>query len=267
MPHNRFKRLLTAGQRAAGTMVFEFNTPGIARVLDATGVDFVVFDMEHSGFEIGDIRTVLAGARGTSFTPMVRVPTGTSHFLARVLDVGAQGVMVPMVESREHAEAIVHACKYVPDGSRGAAFGVAHDDFRAGPVVDTMVQANAEGAIILQIETVRGVDNVEAIAAVPGVDVLWIGHFDLTQSLGIPGQFDHPHFVEAVATVVAAARRHGRALGVMVSDPAAGQIWLERGFQAIAYSGDIWLLQRALAEGLAWLRSTDAATGAEGALR
>jgi 2-dehydro-3-deoxyglucarate aldolase/4-hydroxy-2-oxoheptanedioate aldolase len=130
-----------------------------------------------------------------------------------------------------------------------------------------MAQANAEGAVILQIETARGVDNVEAIAAVPGVDVLWIGHFDLTQSLGIPGQFDHPRFAEAVATVVAAGRRHGRALGVMVSDPAAGQIWLERGFQAIAYSGDIWLLQRALADGLAWLRSADADAGAQAALR
>lgn len=262
MPQNRFKGLLAAGHRAVGTMVFEFNTPGISRVLDATGVDFVVFDMEHSGFEIGDMRHLIAGARAASFTPLVRVPAAEYHFLARVLDVGAHGVMVPMVESREQAEAIVRACKYYPEGGRGAAFGVAHDDFRSASVVDTMARANADSAIIVQIETACGVDHVEEIAAVPGVDVLWIGHFDLSQSLGIPGQFDHPRFVEAVATVAAAGRRHGRALGVMVSDPVAGESWLERGFQAVAYSADIWLLQRALAEGIAWLRGTETETDA-----
>lgn len=260
MSPNRFKSRLAAGQRAVGTMVFEFNTPGISRVLDAAGVDFVVFDMEHSGFEIGDIRRLMAGARGAAFTPLVRVPAAEYHFLARTLDVGARGVMVPMVESRAQAEAIVRACKYSPEGGRGAAFGVAHDDFRSGSVVETMARSNADSAIIVQIETAGGVDHVDEIAAVPGIDVLWIGHFDLSQSLGIPGQFDHPRFVEAVATVVAAGRRHERALGVMVSDPVAGQVWLERGFQAVAYSADIWLLQRALAEGVAWLRSTD--TGA-----
>ncbi|HZS87544.1 MAG TPA: aldolase/citrate lyase family protein [Chloroflexota bacterium] len=257
MQQNRFKQLLAAGGRAVGTMVFEFNTPGIARLLDATGVDFVVFDMEHSGFEIGAIRELISWSRGASFTPMVRVPIGEYHFLARALDVGAQGVMVPMVESRQHAEAIVSACKYPPQGRRGAAFGVAHDDFRAGSVVETMAASNAEGAIILQIETARGVENADEIAAVPGVDVLWIGHFDLSQSLGIPGQFDHPRFVETVDAVVAACKRHGRPLGVMVNDPATGRVWLDRGFRAIAYSGDIWLLQRALAEGVAWVRSWD----------
>jgi 2-dehydro-3-deoxyglucarate aldolase/4-hydroxy-2-oxoheptanedioate aldolase len=120
-----------------------------------------------------------------------------------------------------------------------------------------MATSNAEGAIILQIETARGVENADAIAAVPGVDVLWIGHFDLSLSLGIPGQFDHPRFAEAVDAVAAACTRHGRPLGVMVNDPIAGQAWLDRGFRAIAYSGDIWLLQRALAEGVAWLRAQD----------
>ncbi len=88
----------------------------------------------------------------------------------------------------------------------------------------------------------------------PGIDVLWIGHFDLSLSLGIPGQFDHPRFVEAVDAVVGAAVAHGKPLGILVSDPAAGRFWIERGFRIICYSGDIWLLQRALAEGVAWIR-------------
>jgi 2-dehydro-3-deoxyglucarate aldolase/4-hydroxy-2-oxoheptanedioate aldolase len=246
---------LEAGRYAAGTMVFEFNTPGIGRILDATGIDFAVFDMEHSGFDLGQVRNVLSWSRAASFTPVVRVPASDYHFLARVLDVGARGVMVPMVGTRAQAEAVVHACKYPPQGGRGAGFGLAHDDFRPGDVAATMARANRENIVILQIETAQGVHNVAEIAAVPGVDIIWIGHFDLTQSLGIPAQFDHPLFVEAIDTVVAACAPRGMPLGIMVNDAAAGRFWIDRGFRVLCYSGDVWLLQRALAEGVGWVRS------------
>lgn len=248
-------RILQDGGYAAGTMILEVNTPGVARLLDAAGLDFVVFDMEHSGFEIGDIRAQMAWSRAAAFTPIVRVPSPDYHFLARIHDMGARGVMVPMVGSRAQAEAIVRACKYPPEGARGAAFGVAHDDFRSGVVAATMEAANRDNLIIVQIETAQGVERAAEIAAVPGIDVLWIGHFDLSLSLGVSGQFDHPRFVEAVNTVVAAATAHRRPLGVMVSDAEAGRFWIDRGFRIICYSGDIWLLQRALAEGVAWVRS------------
>jgi 2-keto-3-deoxy-L-rhamnonate aldolase RhmA len=261
MEENRLRRLLAAGRHAAGTMVFEFNTPGICRLLDATGVDFVVFDMEHSGFEMDAVRSLMSWARAASFTPVVRVPSGDYHFLARVLDMGARGVMVPMVGTRRQAEAIVHACKYYPRGGRGAAFGVAHDDFQPGDVADKMAVANRENLVIVQIETTQGVENVAEIAAVPGIDVIWIGHFDLTQSLGIPGQFDHPLFVQAVDAVARAGAARNVPLGVLVNDAVAGQFWIERGFRAMCYSGDIWLLQRALAEGVAWVHSISSWVG------
>lgn len=257
MAEHRLGRILMAGGYAAGSMVFEFNTPGMARLLDAVGLDFVIFDMEHSGFEIGDIRALMAWSRAAAFTPIVRVPGPDYHFLARIHDVGARGVMVPMVGTRAQAEAIVRSCKYPPEGARGAAFGVAHDDFQTGEVAATMVAANHDNLIIAQIETAQGVEHAAEIAAVPGIDILWIGHFDLSLSLGVPGQFEHPRFVEAVDTVVAAAAAHGRPLGVLVSDPAAGRFWIERGFRIICYSGDIWLLQRALAQGVAWVRTLE----------
>jgi 2-dehydro-3-deoxyglucarate aldolase/4-hydroxy-2-oxoheptanedioate aldolase len=257
MAEHRLGRILTQGGYAAGTMIFEFNTPGMARLLDALDLDFVVFDMEHSGFEIADIRALMAWSRAASFTPVVRVPSSDYHFLARIHDVGARGVMVPMVGTRAQAEAVVRACKYPPEGGRGAAFGVAHDDFRTGELAAIMAAANRDNLIIAQIETGQGVDHVAEIAAVPGIDILWIGHFDLSLSLGIPGQFDHPRFVAAVDAVVAAAAAHRRPLGVMVSDAAAGRFWIERGFRIMCYSGDIWLLQRALAEGVAWIRGLE----------
>jgi 2-dehydro-3-deoxyglucarate aldolase/4-hydroxy-2-oxoheptanedioate aldolase len=113
--------------------------------------------------------------------------------------------------------------------------------------------------LIAQIETAKGVENADAIAAVDGIDCLWIGHFDLTQSLGVPAQFDHPRFQEAVDAVVAAADAHGKTAGIMAGSVDVGLEWLRRGFRAIAYSGDLWIYQQALAEGIAALR-----TGATG---
>jgi 2-keto-3-deoxy-L-rhamnonate aldolase RhmA len=252
---SRLKAVLAAGRRAAGTMVFEFNTPGIGRLLESTDVDFVIFDMEHSGFELDRIRDVVSWSRAATFTSLVRVPADDYHFLARVLDVGAQGVMVPMVGTGEQAESIVRRCSYPPRGNRGAGFGLAHDDYIVGDLDEKMASANRENTIILMIETEQGVHNVAQIAAVPGVDILWVGHYDLSLSLGIPGQFNHPRFTEAITTIVAAGDARGIPVGILVGDTVSGQAWIDRGFRAVCYSMDVSLLQRALAEGVAWIRS------------
>jgi 2-dehydro-3-deoxyglucarate aldolase/4-hydroxy-2-oxoheptanedioate aldolase len=252
---SRLKQVLAEGRRAAGTMVFEFNTPGIGRLLESTDVDFVVFDMEHSGFELDQIRAVVSWARAATFTTLVRVPADDYHFLARVLDTGAQGVMIPMVGTREQAEAIMRHCSYPPRGHRGAGFGLAHDDYLLGDLDEKMTTANRENTVILMIETEQGVHNVAEIAGVPGVDILWIGHYDLSLSLGIPGQFDHPRFIEAVSTVMSVCNASGIPAGILVGDTVAGQWWIDQGFRVMCYSMDVSLLQRALIEGVTWIRS------------
>jgi 2-dehydro-3-deoxyglucarate aldolase/4-hydroxy-2-oxoheptanedioate aldolase len=138
-------------------------------------------------------------------------------------------------------------------GRRGAAFNIAHDDYTGGDLVEKMGSANREILLIAQIETAAGLNNVDAIAAVDGLDVLWIGQFDLTNSLGIPGQFDHPQFLGAVERVVRACQNHQLTAGYMVGDAASGRTMLERGFRILAYSGDLWLYQAALREGIAAL--------------
>jgi 2-dehydro-3-deoxyglucarate aldolase/4-hydroxy-2-oxoheptanedioate aldolase len=255
MRDNPVKRTLAAGGTAFGTMVFEFKTDGIGRIVAEAGAEFVVYDMEHTGWSTETVRGLIATTPARDIVPMVRVPATEYHLLARVLDVGALGLMVPMVESEDQARAIVRFAKYPPRGRRGAAFGVAHDDFTAGDVVAKMENANREGLLIAQIETVAGLQACEAIAAVEGIDVLWIGHFDLTASLGIPAQFDHPDFLAAVARVVAACDRAGKAAGIMAGDVSTGHRWLAAGFRAIAYSGDHWIYGTALREGLASLRA------------
>jgi len=255
MRPNTIKSQLAAGKVPVGTFVFEFNTPGIARIVAEAGADFVVFDMEHTGWSVETIRMLLATSRSTSLVPLVRVPATEYDFIARVLDAGAMGIMVPMVESAEQARAIVASAKYPPVGRRGAAFGVAHDDYTGGDIVEKIASANREGLLLAQIETVAGVNHVDSIAAVPGIDVLWIGQFDLSISMGIPGQFTSPELIAAMDQVIAACAKHGKVAGIMAPDLATGRELLNQGFRMISYSGDLWVFQTALRHALTELRS------------
>ncbi|MBI3988308.1 MAG: aldolase [candidate division NC10 bacterium] len=242
-------------------MVFEFNTPGIARIAAAAGAEFVLFDMEHTGWTVETVRMLMATSRAADLVPLVRVPATQYHLLAGPLDVGVMGLMVPMVESEEQARFIVQSAKYPPQGCRGAAFGIAHDDYQGGDIVAKMQSANQEQLLIALIETVQGVENVEKIAGVEGIDVLWIGHFDLTNSMGIPGQFTHPEYLHAVDRVLEACRRHGKAPGFMVSSVEEGISLLAKGFRCLAYWGDLWIYGHALRQGISAIRASIAARG------
>ena len=255
MRDNPVKARLAAGGHAFGTMVFEFFTPGMAQIMAAGGAEFALFDMEHGGIGIETVKQQMSYARFTACLPMVRLPAITYPAIAAALDAGALGIMAPMVETVAQAELLVAATRYPPAGIRGAAFGVAHDDYAPGPVAEKTAAADARTLVIAMIETAPGVANVEAIAALPGIDVLWLGHFDLTNSLGIPGQFEHPDYLAAVARIVAAASRHGKAAGMMAADVDWARRYLAMGFRAIAYGLDHLLYQAALAQGIGAMRA------------
>jgi 2-dehydro-3-deoxyglucarate aldolase/4-hydroxy-2-oxoheptanedioate aldolase len=254
MRPNHVKRKLQGGGVSIGTFMFEFNTTGVGRLAAGAGAEFAVYDMEHTGWGVDDIRMLTATARMTDMIPLVRVPATEYHFVARVLDMGVMGVMVPMVESREQAAKLAASAKYPPTGRRGAAFTAAHDDYTGGDIVEKMQTANSETILIAQIETAAGVQSVDDIAAVEGIDVLWIGHFDLSNSLGIPGQFDHPQFQDAVERVLAGCRKHGKVPGFMAGTVAEGKKLLEQGFRMLAYGRDLTLYQTALRDGINALR-------------
>ncbi|MDQ3654303.1 MAG: aldolase/citrate lyase family protein [Chloroflexota bacterium] len=254
MRTNQVKRKLAAGAVSIGTMVFEFGSTGIGRIMGQAGADFVVYDMEHSGWSIETIRNLMATTRSADIVPLVRVPATQYHLMSRPLDVGAMGLMIPMVESVEQAKLIAQSVKYPPLGRRGSAFGFAHDDYAPGDVNQKMESANQEVLTMAQIETKDGVDNVEAIAAVDGIDVLWIGHFDLSVSLGVPAQFEHPLYMEAVERVLAAANNANKVAGIMTGGVAIGREQLAQGFRMMAYSGDVMIYGEALRQGLDALR-------------
>ncbi len=231
-----------AGEQVLGAMIFEFFSPGIPQLLSNAGCEYVLYDMEHTGIGLETLKEQVAYCRGLPIVPMVRVPRGEYHFLARALDIGMKGVMIPMVESAAEAARIVEATRYPPVGRRGAAFGFAHDDYSDGDPKDKMVRANAEVTVIAQIETERGLANVDEIAATEGIDILWVGHFDLANFLGIPGEFQNPLFLDAVRGVVEAARRAGKGLGFMPANAAWAREYKGYGFNMLAVGTDQGLL-------------------------
>ncbi|NKB70354.1 MAG: aldolase [Candidatus Latescibacteria bacterium] len=256
MKRNKVKHTLAEGGVAIGTMMFEFPTDGIARLAASAGAEFAMFDMEHTGWSIETIRRLMATSRPTDLVPMVRVPATQYHFIARVLDVGAMAIMVPMVHTAEQARMIQQSAHYPPVGQRGAAFMIAHDDYAEGEVTAKIERSNEEILTICQIESVQGLENVDAIAAVEGVDMLWVGNFDLSISMGIPGQFEHPRFLRALERTVEACQRHGKTAANLATDPDEGAQRLKEGFRCLAYGGDLWLYRTALRAGIEQIRSS-----------
>jgi len=247
-----------------GHYVGEFTTPGIGYVLKEAGCDYVFFDMEHSGNSHETLQRCLRYFEAAGLPAFVRVPSDDYHHIARALDCGAQSIVIPMVGSAAQARSIVDKMKYTPAGSRGLAPALANDRYKMAPVVEALADANARNKLVCLIETVDGIAHVDEIAAVEGVDVLWVGHLDLSASMGIPGQFDHPDYRAALAKVLEAGKRHELGLGRLVTDVASGVELFNEGWDLICYHGDVWLLQTALRAGLDSIREGIATTAAVG---
>ena len=240
-----------------GTFLFEFTTPGIGQILKAAGADYAVLDMEHTGFSFDTVRSVVRYLQAADLPLVVRVPSQSRHHISRALDTGADGVMVPIVSSVEQAKAVLEAAKYWPDGTRGVALGLGHERFamRSDPLLPRFAEQNARTAIILQVEDPRGAAAADEIASMPGVDMLWLGHNDLSVALGEPGAFDHPDFVQAEQATIAAARKHGKSAGRLAVDAKQAAQFVRMGYDFVSIAGDVWLLQQAFASGVATIRS------------
>lgn len=254
MKENRFRRILSAGGVPAGHMIMEFGTRGIAKILEAAGVDFVVIDMEHTGFDSERIADLMAWFKATDIAPFVRIPQHLYHFVARTMDAGALGVMVANVETGEQAKAVVDAMKYAPLGKRGVGLGTAHNDYLEADPQAYFEYANSNTTVICQIESTTGLANLDAIAATPGVDVLWVGHFDLSQSMGIPAKFSDARFVSALTRVIDAANRHGKLAAIQPGTVKHAEEWLRMGFHFVSWKTDIALYRAALCKEIEELR-------------
>jgi len=254
MKLNRFKKRLSENKFAIGHMISEFGTRGQAKMLERADIDFVVIDREHSGSTSADIADLVAWFKATDIAPFVRIPQIQYHFISRTFDVGALGIMVPNVKTAQEAGAIVDAAKYAPLGNRGVSLGVAHTDYQPVDPQAFMTYANANTTLICQIESRQGLDNLDEIAQTDGIDVLWVGHFDLSQSLGIPGQFHHDRFLDALKKVADTAKRFGLGAGIQPGGIDQAKEWMEIGFNVISYGADHSVYMNAMTQAVEGIR-------------
>jgi 2-keto-3-deoxy-L-rhamnonate aldolase RhmA len=205
-----------SGQAVFGTMVRVVTDPCIAAIAKRAGLDFIMLDMEHGAYSLESVASIAAVAQAEGLGIFVRVPELSRGWVSRVLDVGAEGLMVPMLETPEEARNLAKWSKYPPLGGRGLSSQGGNSRY-GKPDVDTstyMAQSNDNVLAIAQIETVTGVGNVEKIIATPGIDALVVGPNDLAVSLGKPGECSCPEEIAAIERIAAAAKAAGKVFGI-----------------------------------------------------
>ena len=241
---------LNQGGSAVGTMAFEFFTPGLTALLKHAGSEFVLLDTEHSGAGIDEIKRQIAYARGLDLAVWVRPAAKSYAHVATILDAGADGIMVPMLETAEEARELVEWARYRPEGKRGCAFGFAQEAYQGVGALDAQQAANRRITLIGLIETKKGLENAEAILATPGLDIGWMGHFDMSDDFGMPGRFDDPVMLKAFDGLATAARNTGKTAATGDADLAFVKAQVERGYRCLAYGNDVAVLRAAMRKGI-----------------
>ena len=242
------KKQITDLKNIRGAMIFEFFSPGIPIILKNAGCQFIIFDMEHGGLSLEQFKTLAIISNANSISPLIRIPEVNYNYVARALDLGAAGIMAPMVNTYEEALKIVQSSKYPPNGVRGAGFGFAHDNYKNESPLSYINTANSNLINIIQIESKQALENVEEIAAIDGVDCLWVGHFDLTNFLGIPGQFGSDIYFNSIKRVVAAAKLNKKSLGIMGNNQDELKMYSDLGYNIIAVGTEMSILSRSISQ-------------------
>lgn len=211
---NRISRTMREGGLVLCMGIRQARTPDIAPMAAACGFDSIYLDMEHSPIDLGTASAICIAALGCGITPLVRVPDHAPQHVARALDGGAQGIIVPHVSTAEQARALVAAAKYPPLGHRSVMGSGPGLGYMPKPLAEAIEIGNRESLLIAMLETPEGIANADGIAAVPGIDMLLIGSNDLCTEMGIPGQLRHPSLRDAYSQAARACKEHGKFLGV-----------------------------------------------------
>lgn len=247
-----FRTRLRRGDRLNG-LILAIDSPEVVEMMSAVGFDWFFIDGEHSPLTPAALQRLIMAARDVPC--VVRVPAHDEFWIKQVLDSGAAGVIAPMVNTPAQARTVVGRAKYPPQGTRGVgtsrALGYGYG------IADYVARANDEIAVIVQAEHIEAVHHIEAIAATPGIDALFVGPFDLSLSMGKAGHVDDPEVVDAIAKVEAAGRAHGLPLGLFGVTPEAVAPWMRRGFTLIACGVDMMMLGAKAREVLGRLQATE----------
>lgn len=239
-PHNPFKAAMKDGRSQIGFWQ-SLGTPITTEIASMAGFDWLLLDGEHGPMDVPIIRDLLMAMKGSGSHAVVRVCEGQTALIKRVLDVGAQTVLVPLIDTAEQAAAAAEAMYYPPVGIRGAGVGVVRAS-GYNTIGDYGTTANDEVCLLVQAETVTALDNLEDICAVDGVDGVFIGPGDLSVSMGLHGQIKHPDVQARIDDAIKRIRMAGKAPGILMADEELARHYLEIGAQFVAVGSDVGMM-------------------------
>lgn len=234
---NNLKRVLREGRVVLGPFM-KLSNPALVEIMGHAGFNFVIIDTEHAPLNFETVENLIRAAELVDIAPIVRVTENDSALILRALDVGALGVEVPHISKKEDAMKAVRAVKFAPEGERGVCPFVRAAEYSSLDRYEYFKRANEETMVIIHIEGLEGIRNLEDILTVKGLDVIFIGPYDLSQSLGMLGQVDHPLVINKMKEVIAKAKEKV-AVGTFVDDVKAAKKWINAGVQYISYSVDV----------------------------
>ena len=246
---NELKHALAAGKTVYG-LLNSIPSPLLVEMIGYAGFDFVILDMEHVCLNPETLENMVRAAECAGITPLVRVPTAAADVILRALDCGAQGIVVPHVRTASEAAQAVAASRYAPLGTRGISGGRT-TGFGTLDLPSYFARANAEIMVVAMIEDREGVENLDAILSVTGIDMVLEGAMDLSQSYGVPGQAQHPLVRRAIDDMAAGCRRHGVPFCAIPRLPAQAAEWKARDVQAYLLGDDRGVSFRAIKAHLA----------------
>ncbi|MEM0482557.1 MAG: aldolase/citrate lyase family protein [Nitrososphaerota archaeon] len=242
-----FLERLRAGETVLGTFVY-LNSGDVVEILGEAGLDFVIIDMEHGPFSFADAEELVRAAEAVGLTPIIRTPSSEETYILRALECGANGIQVPHVDDPETARVVVEAAHYYPEGMRGFSPYTRAGRYGAREPKEHVQTSNKDVTVIIHIESAGGVKRLPEILEKGGVDVVFLGPYDLSQSLGIPGQVRSPEVTNLIEKAVAEAKKRGVAAGTFIETAQAAAEWAAKGIQYLAYSVDVAILYRATSE-------------------
>ena len=244
-PVNTVKQAMNEGKTVYGTFAL-LGEPALVEIIGYAGFDFVVIDTEHSGNTTEQAGSLIRAAEIANITPIVRVTANAPELILRALDMGAGGILVPQVNTVAEARAAVRAARYAPLGERGLAGVVRAARYGFVPMQEYLAGANRETLVIIQVEHVDAVSNLDEILAVEGIDGIFIGPADLSQSMGCTGQFDNPELRHVIHSVIEKTRRTDKWAGIFCIDAADAEYWRKAGVQFVNIAAESMLFAAAL---------------------
>ena len=242
MQKNSVKQNLAEGNVQLGTGFGQLRSPEVPRILAAAGFHWAFIDCEHGGFDLETVQDLCRVARLVGLCPIVRVGDMQYTLVARALDCGAMGIIFPRVESPEMLEKAVSWTKFPPAGVRGYGLSPVQTDYEALSFSQIIEHMNANTMVAFQIETRRGIEARDELLSVAGVDAVMMGPADLSISLGVPGEFQHPKMVEAMNSVVESCNGHKVAPGTQTRTPDLARFWKERGMRFLGCSNETGMM-------------------------